>query len=210
MAIPKYNELYRPFLECLQDGQIHTMKEVKETVAAAMSITEEERKEMLPSGKQAMYDNRLGWTRTYLKKAGLINSPTRGVFIITAEGNKLLDENPTVINDAILKRYESFRLFINPNSGEEPIIEVNSSEETPQDMLDNAFQIINSKLADDLVSEIMKQNPAFFESLVVRLLEKMGYGGTLKDAGRVVGQSGDEGIDGIIREDKLGFNLIYI
>jgi len=186
------------------------MKELKECVASAMYITEEDRKELLPSGKQLMYDNRLGWARTYLKKAGLIDSPSRGVFTITEEGKKVLAENPPAIDDVLLMRYESFRLFKYPNSVEGTGTEAGTDDETPQDILDNAFQIIHSKLADDLMSEITKQTPAFFETLVVRLLEKMGYGGTLTDAGIVVGQSGDEGIDGIIREDKLGFNLIYI
>lgn len=210
MAIPKYHELFRPFLDCLSDGQSHTMKEVKDRVAAAMSITDEDRKELLPSGKQAIYDNRLGWTRTYLKKAGLIDSPSRALFVLTDEGKKVLSENPAVINDAFLKRYESFRKFINPDSGDEPDVNGGGSEETPQEKLDNAFKLIHSKLADDLMSEMMKQSPAFFEELVVKLLESMGYGGTVKEAGTVIGKSGDEGIDGIIREDKLGFNLIYI
>lgn len=210
MAIPKHNEMYRPFLDCLKDGQTHKIKEVKEVVAVAMSVTEEERKELLPSGKQAMFDNRIGWTRTYLKKAGLIDSPSRGVFVITAEGSKLLAENPATINDSILMRYEGFRLFKNPNANGKDIPAPDLPDDTPQDLIDNAFKMINTSLADELLSEIMKQPSLFFEVLVVKLLEKMGYGGSLKDAGTVVGQSGDEGIDGIIREDKLGFNLIYI
>jgi len=210
MAIPRYYEMYRNFLECLKDRRPHKSKEVREAVAAAMSVTEEEQKRLLPSGKQAIYDNRFGWTRTYLKKAGLLESPSRGVFVITTEGSKLLAENPAVINDDLLMRYESFRLFKNPsaNGNDRPVTD--STEDTPQDQIDNAFKLINTNLSDELLSEIMKQQPSFFEALVVKLLEKMGYGGSLKDAGTVVGQSGDEGIDGIIREDKLGFDLIYI
>jgi len=202
--------MYRNFLECLKDRRPHKSKEVREAVAAAMSVTEEEQKRLLPSGKQAIYDNRFGWTRTYLKKAGLLESPSRGVFVITTEGSKLLAENPAVINDDLLMRYESFRLFKNPsaNGNDRPVTD--STEDTPQDQIDNAFKLINTNLSDELLSEIMKQQPSFFEALVVKLLEKMGYGGSLKDAGTVVGQSGDEGIDGIIREDKLGFDLIYI
>ncbi len=175
-----------------------------------MSVTEEEQKRLLPSGKQAIFVNRFGWTRTYLKKAGLLESPSRGVFVITADGSKLLAENPAVINDDLLMRYESFRLFKSPNANGNDSPVADSTEDTPQDQIDNAFKMINTNLADELLSEIMKQQPSFFEALVVKLLEKMGYGGSLKDAGTVVGQSGDEGIDGIIREDKLGFNLIYI
>lgn len=210
MAVPKYHEMYRPFLEFLKDGQSHKIKEVKEVVAVAMLITEEDRQELLQSGKQAIFDNRIGWTRTYLKKAGLIDSPSRGVFVITAEGSKLLAEKPPTLNDDLLMRYESFRLFKSPNANGQSIPMADSSEDTPQDVLDSAFKLIKASLADELLSEIMKQTPSFFEALVVKLLEKMGYGGSLKGAGNVVGQSGDEGIDGIIREDKLGFNLIYI
>ncbi|OPY58490.1 MAG: Mrr restriction system protein [Pelotomaculum sp. PtaU1.Bin035] len=210
MTIPKYHEMYRPFLECLKDGQPHKNKEVKEKVAAYMGITEEDRKELLPSGRQAIFVNRIGWTRTYLKKAGLIDSPSRGVFVITSEGSKLLAENPDVIDDRFLMRYEAFRMFARPYSNEKDMPTVNPSEDTPQDVLDNAFNMINASLADDLLSEIMKQPPSFFEVLVVKLLEKMGYGGSLKDSSDVVGKSGDEGIDGIVREDKLGFSLIYI
>lgn len=210
MAIPKYNEMYRLFLDCLKDGQPHKSQEIKKVIAAAMSVTEEEQKKLLPSGKQAIFDNRIGWTSTYLKKAGLIDSPSRGVFVITTEGSKLLAENPAVINNNLLMRYESFRLFKNPNANGNDIPVADNTEDTPQDLLDNAFKMINTNLADELLAEIMKQQSSFFEALVVKLLEKMGYGGSLKDAGTVVGQSGDEGIDGIIREDKLGFNLIYI
>lgn len=210
MAIPKYHEMYRPFLDSLKDGQLHKFKEVKEYVAAVMDVSEEELKELLPSGKQPMFYNRIGWTRTYLKKAGLINSPSRGVFIITAEGSKLLEENPSIINDDFLMRYEDFRLFKQPNEKGGNNKPIPSIEETPQEVLDNAYKMINGNLIEELLAEIMKQSPSFFESLVVKLLEKMGYGGSIEGAGNVVGKSGDEGIDGIIREDKLGFSLIYI
>ena len=213
MPIPKYDEMYRAFLNCLADGQLHRSKEVKDTVADAFSISEKERVELLPSGKQQLFDNRIGWTRTYLKKAGLVQSPSRGVYMITPAGRQVLDENPPQIDNLYLQRFESFRKFISPNNNEEnphstPVAKVSSK--TPQDILDEAFQQINTTLADDLLSEIMKQPPAFFEHLVVKLLTQMGYGGSVDNAGTVIGQSGDEGIDGIIREDKLGFSLIYI
>ncbi|HBI57128.1 MAG TPA: restriction endonuclease, partial [Firmicutes bacterium] len=210
MLVPKYHEMYRPFLESLHDEKLHTIKEIKEVVAVAMSIDAEARKEMLPSGKQRVFDNRIGWTRTYLKKAGLIDSPSRGVFSITSEGIRLLQENPVIINDELLMRYESFRLFKTPYVERREDTITNQMEDTPQDILDDAYKAINASLADEILTEIMKQSPSFFEELVVTLLEKMGYGGSLKGAGEVVGKSGDEGIDGVIREDKLGFSLIYI
>ena len=172
-----------------------------------------EREERLPSGRQAIFDNRITWTRTYLKKAGLIESPTRGTYQLTAIGKKVLEENPKVIDNHYLNQFDSFREFIrfeseNVNPAKSTI--VTNIGQSPQDILDAAYQQINIALADDILSELLEQTPAFFEHLVVRLLERMGYGGTLADAGVVVGQTGDEGIDGIVREDKLGFDMIYI
>lgn len=212
MSIPKYDEMYRAFLNCLADGQAHKSKEVKDLVASVFSISEKERAEMLPSGKQQLFDNRIGWTRTYLKKAGLIQSPSRGVYIITPTGQQVLAENPPQIDNVYLQRFESFRQFISPNPDESatPSHETVVSSKTPQDILDEAFQQINATLAEDLLAEVMKQPPSFFEHLVVKLLTQMGYGGSVENAGAVIGQTGDEGIDGIIREDKLGFSLIFI
>lgn len=212
MAIPKYDEMYRAFLDCLADGQTHKSKEVKNAVADAFSVSEEERAQLLPSGRQAIFDNRIGWTRTYLKKAGLVQSPSRGIYTITAAGRQVLHENPKEIDNMYLQRFESFRRFVSRSNAEAdaPMSVAKPSGKTPQDILEEAFQQINATLADDLLNEVMKQPPAFFEHLVVKLLTQMGYGGSIEDAGAVTGQTGDEGIDGIIREDKLGFSLIYI
>ena len=118
MPIPKYDEMYRAFLNCLADGQLHRSKEVKDTVAGAFSISEKERVELLPSGKQQLFDNRIGWTRTYLKKAGLVQSPSRGVYMITPAGRQVLNENPPQIDNLYLQRFESFRQFISPNNSD--------------------------------------------------------------------------------------------
>lgn len=209
MPVPKYYEMYRPFLDSLKDRKEHTLKDVKEYVSKVILLSSDDLKELLPSGN-VLYDNRIGWTRTFLKKAGLIESPKRGVFLLTKEGVDLLIENPAVINDNFLRRYESFELFYNSDNSQTKTSSINSTEDTPQDELDKAFKKISAALEDELLSEIMKQTPIFFEYLVVKLLEKMGYGGSLGNAGTVTKQSGDEGIDGIIREDKLGFNKIYI
>lgn len=212
MSIPKYDEMYRAFLDCLADGQAHKSKEVKDAVAKVFSISEKERAELLPSGRQQLFDNRIGWTRTYLKKAGLVQSPSRGAYIITPTGKQVLLENPAQIDNLYLQRFESFRQFISPDFDGTAIPSHATvvSSKTPQDILDEAFQQINTTLADDLLTEVMKQPPSFFEHLVVKLLTQMGYGGSIENAGAVIGQTGDEGIDGIIREDKLGFSLIYI
>lgn len=212
MSIPKYDEMYRAFLNCLADGQAHKSKEVKDIVASVFAVSEKEREEMLPSGKQPLFDNRIGWTRTYLKKAGLVQSPSRGVYIITPAGKQVLAENPPHIDNLYLQRFESFRMFVSPNSDEiaAPSHVTTVSSQTPQDILDDAFKQINATLVDDILAEVMKQPPSFFEHLVVKLLTQMGYGGSIENAGSVIGKTGDEGIDGIIREDKLGFSLIYI
>ncbi len=210
MAIPKYYEMYKPFLLCLKEGLPTPTKDVREYIANEMGVSSEERKELLPSGKKAIFDNRVGWARTYLDKAGLIMSKSRGVYQITNEGRYVLLDNPDIINDEYLNRYPSFQVFKNPESNTDDAPENQLQNDTPQDIIDKAFLQINANLSDQVLSEIMRQTPEFFERLVVSLLEKMGYGGSLKNPGIVTGQTGDEGIDGIIKEDKLGFNLIYI
>ena len=211
MAIPKYDEMYRVFLECLADMQQHKSKELRDIIAARLSVSDAERQERLPSGQQAIFDNRVGWTRTYLKKAGLITSPQRGIYQLTQQGKQVLDSNPDVIDNSFLEQFESFRQFMHAEPKSTKHIATDSQVgQSPQDTFDLAYQKINHALADDLLTEIMKQSPVFFEKMVVQLLENMGYGGSVENAGLVVGQTGDEGIDGIIREDKLGFSLIYI
>ena len=212
MPIPKYSEMYIPFLEFLGDGQNHTVAEVINHLAQKMGVTEEERKEMLPSGVATKFGSRVGWTRTYLGKAGLLETVKRGVLKISPEGKRVLGSNPAKIDDEYLMQYEGFRDFKTPASSKAITSSAASdtTDITPQDELEDAFQKINSALVSDVLDEIVAQTPSFFENLVVQLLVKMGYGGSLADAGRILGKTGDEGIDGVIREDKLGFDLIYI
>lgn len=211
MAIPKYDEMYLVFLECLADMQQHRSKEVRDTIAARLSVSDAERRELLPSGRQAIFDNRVAWTRTYLKKAGLLTSPSRGVYQLTEQGRQVLASHPDVIDNSFLAQFESFRQFLHAEPAPTKHIKADGQDgQTPQDAFDLAYQKINHALADALLSEIMKQTAGFFEKMVVQLLEHMGYGGSVENAGLVVGQTSDEGIDGIIREDKLGFSLIYI
>lgn len=208
MPVPKYHELYAPFLKTLKDGSIHTMKEIKQSVADQMHLTDVDLAERLPSGKQAVFDNRIGWTRTYLKKAGLIESPARAQFILTEEGKKALPD-ADIIDDKYLRKYASFRAFQNLDSAEEEPT-VDTAEKSPEEVLEYAYAELNASLADDLMSEIMKLEPTDFEKLVVRLLLAMGYGSGIDDAGFVTQASNDGGIDGIIKEDQLGFSSIYI
>jgi restriction system protein len=209
MSIPKHNEMYLPFLEFLGDGQTHPIAEIIKHLAQKMGVTEEDRKVMLPSGVTTKFGSRVGWTRTYLGKAGLIETVKRGVLVISVDGKRVLASKPTNIDDDYLMQYEGFREFKTP-ANIDAVISPASLDVTPQDELEDAFQKINNALVSDLLSEIMRQTPEFFEKLVVKLLVKMGYGGSMPDAGEILGKTGDEGIDGVVREDKLGFSLIYI
>ena len=209
MPIPKHNEMYLPFLRFLSDGLTHPIAEIVQHLAQQMEVTDEERREMLPSGVTTRFGSRVGWTRTYLGKAGLLGTVKRGVLVISPEGKRVLDKYPEKIDDEFLMQYEEFREFKAPVS-DNAAISPEASSATPQDELEDAFQKINRALVSEILSEIMQQTPDFFEKLVVRLLVKMGYGGSVPGAGKTLGKAGDEGIDGVVREDKLGFNLIYI
>lgn len=211
MPVPKYNEMYRELLMCLSDGREHKSNELKDSVAKLLNLTESDRAELLPSG-QSVYDNRIAWAKTYLKKAGLLENAKRGVYIITNAGRTALSENPNGIDNAYLQKFESFREFASHNSDAEENTKESKaiSDKTPQDIIGEAFNQINDALIDDVLTNIKEQSPAFFERLVVKLLIRMGYGAVGDGSGLVVGKTGDEGIDGIIQEDKLGFDHIYI
>ena len=207
MAIPKYYELYAPFLKTLADGGIHSMKEIKQLVVKQLQLSDADLAELLPSGKQTVFDNRIGWARTYLKKAGLVDSPSRAQFALSEEGKNALPD-VDIIDDNYLCKYASFRVFRKMETEEETVVE--SAQKSPEEVLEDAFAELNASLADDLMSEIMKLEPTDFERLVVRLLLAMGYGSGIDDAGFVTQASNDGGIDGIIKEDQLGFSSIYI
>lgn len=215
MSVPKYNEMYTPFIKALADGKTHSIKEIRQYVAEQLNLTEKDLTEMLPSGKQGLFANRIGWTRTYLKKAGLITNPVRGQHILTEEGKKALPDADRIDNNYLLK-YPSFQLFMNKEDnldGECHISESTVSEEhdkSPEEVLEDAYAELNTSLATDLMSEIMKLEPTDFEKLVIKLLLAMGYGSGIDDAGFVTQASNDGGIDGIIKEDQLGFSSIYI
>lgn len=210
MSIPKYYEMHKPFLEYLKDGQAHTLKELKGWVADYFHLSEIDLTELLPSGRQTVFSNRIGWARTYLKKAGLIDSPARATFIITSEGQKVLAENPDIIDVDYLMKYESFREFQNLSTTNDPMqAPQERTTGTPDDTFEDSFRKINDSLADEIIAEIIKLSPTAFEQMVIDLLSKMGYG-AFENAGKTTNTTGDEGIDGIIMEDKLGFSLIYI
>lgn len=189
------------------------MRDVTDRLAEQLGVTEEERKELLPSGAAPVFYNRTAWAKTYLKKAGLIDSPKQGIVVISKRGLEVLGKNPTKIDVKFLKQFSEF-LDFQTTKGENETVDIGKTEdnsnETPEEALETAYQKIRKSLAQDLLNKVITLSPAFFERLVVELLVKMGYGGSIKDAGRAIGKSGDEGIDGTIKEDKLGLDIIYI
>lgn len=212
MAIPKYNELYRLVLLSLQDGGMHSMKEVRDFIISTLHLTEQDLAETLPSNpKSSVFSGRVGWAKTYLLKAQMIDSPQRGHIFITPSGKALLESGISITNTVLAQKCPEFLDFYRrKNSGSDSITlapdEVQAeAPETPQETFDRVYAIINEQLADDLLTEVLNQTPAFFEQLVVDLMKAMNYG-----EGFVTKYSGDDGIDGIIHEDQLGFNLIYI
>ena len=216
MAVPKYNEFFSPVWRALEDGQIKRALEIRKYALNYLNVSEEDRKQMLPSNTQRLVDNRATWAITYLCKANLIERVAKGKYKITNTGIQVLHEKKDHVELKDLYQFDSFRQFINTDTLSEekkdlsqPSVLEDLQEGTPQDNLNASMEQINKELSANLLSEIMERSPAFFEKMVVQLLLKMGYGSALED-GFVTGCSGDEGIDGIIREDKLGFSSIYI
>lgn len=202
-----------PLLKIVSDGKEYHNRELIELLAVQFNLTEDERKEMLASGTQPIFDNRVGWAKTYLKKAGLLDSPKRAIFVISDLGRKTLSEKPEAIDANYLKKFDSFLDFQNLSRvGNDNDSTINKSIEeiTPEENLENSYQRLRISLAAELLNKVLELSPSFFERLVVELLVKMGYGGSIKDAGRAIGKSGDEGIDGTIYEDKLGLDIIYV
>jgi restriction system protein len=211
--IPDYQTLMLPLLKSVSDSHEHKYRDIIETLACEFQVSDDERKELLASGNQAVFDNRVGWAKTYLKKAGLLDSPKRATFVISELGKQTLLKNPDRIDAKYLKQFPGFIEFQNASRNDETdeqIVETEIQEQTPEENLDKAYQRIRKSLASELLNRVIELSPAFFERLVVELLVKMGYGGSIKDAGKAMGKSGDEGIDGTIKEDKLGLDIIYI
>jgi restriction system protein len=205
-----------PVLRLAADRAEHRFRDVVDRLAAEFGITENERAELLPSGTAPLFDNRVGWARTYLKQAGLLESPKRGFMRITERGLAALSKSPARIDIAYLDQFPEFRMF--RNRRRETVGEVTAevgpqvveSQLTPEDALAAAYGKLRAGLEEELLDQVRSVSPAFFERLVIDLLVAMGYGGTRQDAGRAIGRSGDGGIDGIIKEDRLGLDVIYV
>lgn len=212
MAIPDFQTIMLPLLQLSSDSNIHYIHDAVNQLADEFELSEEERTKLLPSGQQPIFYNRVGWARTYLKKAGLLEDPKRGYFQITSRGKEVLDDNPSRIDMKFLRKfpeYIEFRETVRETTDEE-VQEEDLEGLTPEEALENAYQRIHRDLSEELLTYVLGSTPGFFEKLVVELLVKMGYGGSQREAARAVGQSGDEGIDGIIDEDRLGLDTIYV
>lgn len=217
MAVPDYQSLMLPLLRFAgrKNGESSTSEAV-EVLAKELNLSDEDIKEKLPSGIQSTFVNRVGWASTYMKKAGLLEATRRGYFRITSRGQELLKKQPKSVNVKLLKQYPEFLEFQKlkgTRSGQEAgsnAEQPDLSKATPSEALEAAYENLRDELADDLLAKLKKATPAFFERAVVELLVKMGYGGSRADAGKAIGKSGDGGIDGIIKEDKLGLDVVYI
>jgi restriction system protein len=203
-----------PLLRLAGDGSEHSFREAVERLADEFNLTSDERAELLPSGTAHVFGSRVGWARTYLKQAGVLGAPRRGVLRITAEGSALLETQPQRIDNALLNQYEPFRAFRargrETTDDARPTLIEPPSEQTPEDAMAAAYKRVRRNLEAELLEQLKAASPAFFERLVVDLIVSMGYGGSRQDAGRAIGRSGDGGIDGIIKEDRLGLDVIYL
>ncbi|PXX12645.1 restriction system protein [Nitrosomonas ureae] len=213
MPIPDFQSIMLPLLCLANDEEIWTLGDARKSLAAVFELSNEELGELLPSGRQRRFDNRVAWAKVYLEQAGLLVSPKRGRYQITPEGMAFLATNPNKITIAALNQFEKFRTFrlsAKTNKNGQEVIFSPEPTETPEELLEQSYQRINEELAGSLLEQVKQCSPTFFENLVVELLLKMGYGRNRVEAGKAIGRSGDEGIDGIISEDRLGLEAIYI
>lgn len=212
MPIPDFQTLMLPVLELAADGQEHSIREARERLAEKFTLTQAERAQLLPSGRQPLFDNRVAWAKSYLYQAGLLTAPRRAHFQISERGREVLREAPGRITIGYLERFPEFLEFRTkrgqPPGAPEPT--PGPEGETPEESLEAAYQRLRGALASELLSRVKGSSPQFFEQLVVEVLLRMGYGGSRKEAGEAIGRSGDEGIDGIINEDRLGLDVIYL
>jgi len=213
MPVPDYQTLMLPLLETMADGRDWSVRDLRDTIAAKLSLSEDDLRETISSG-QRRFDNRLGWARTYLSQAGLLASPGRGRWRITPLGEAVLREQPQSIDANYLRKFPAFREFLKRHGGDETglvgELVPHEGEKTPEEVLDETYRALRQSLADELLQRVQQCSPSFFERLVIDLLLAMGYGGSRTDAAKSVGRTGDGGVDGIISEDRLGLELLYV
>jgi restriction system protein len=212
MAVPDFQSMMLPMLTFLSDGQEHVAREVEDNLVVQMGLTEDDRNEMLPSGRSRRLRNRIAWAKAHLKAAGLLANTRHGHFRISALGLDVLKTNPSRITLKFLDQFPGHTEFHSRSNrtDEYAVTEAENPSRTPTEILEGSYQELRITLAHELLEKVKSCSPRFFENLVVELLVAMGYGGSRHDAGQAVGQSGDGGIDGIIKEDKLGLEAVYI
>lgn len=208
MPVPDFQSFFNPLLEFAADGKEHSIQEARKAIVARMALPEEDLKELLPSGIQTKFENRVAWAKSYFVQARVLEALRRGYFKITERGVELHRRKLKRIDVKVLNEYPEFVEFNKPKGPkeEEPPIQ----GETPEESLQRAYESIRSDLAGQIVEKIKSNTPGFFEKLVVDLMVAMGYGGSRADAGKSIGGSGDEGVDGIIKEDRLGLDVVYL
>lgn len=214
MAIPDFQSIMLPFLQVLADGEERSMKEMVESLAKHFSLTESELEEMLPSGQQSIFNNRVAWAKTYLKGAGLVDNPTRGRVRISSSGTDVISSRPKTIDVPFLRQFESFQAFAGQRTGGSDQGEAvntitDTANVTPLELFETSYKQMQAALAEELLSRLLVCPPQLFERIVVRLLRAMGYGGQFGE-GKVTSYSQDGGIDGVIYEDKLGLDVVCI
>lgn len=211
MAIPKFDNFMLPVLECLADGEEHTLTEIGDFCTIKMALTDEDKAAKLEKSGQSIVYNRLSWAKTYLKKASLVENKSRGLIRITELGKTVLAQNPTKIDVKFLNQFKGFKDFhaIKPKGGDPEKVNLDS-DLSPQEQIEKAIAQLSDSLADDLLEEVMKLTPTNFEHLVARLLMRMGYGELKNNKDAVTQPSNDGGIDGIVKADKLGFDFVVI
>jgi restriction system protein len=212
VPIPDFQTIMLPLLEMFKDGEAKTTTQMYAELADRFGLTELERAERLPSGHQTRFHNRVGWARTHLKKAGLLERIGSGLYRIAPRGKEVLASGPSKIDVHFLDQFEEHLEFRKTKKPKLEALETEPehSDQTPKEILERAYQTLRGALGDEILEKVRQAPPIFFEELVVELLLKMGYGGSRKDAGSAIGRVGDGGIDGIIKEDKLGLDVIYI
>jgi len=211
MAVPDFQSFMLPLLKTVSDGKEYSLGEVVDTLANQFGLTDEDKRELLPSGRKTRLDDRVGWAQTYLRKAGLFERTGRGRFRITERGHHVLGSTPATINTRFLRQFPEFVEFQSlSRQSNRPEQESEEASQTPEETLESSYQSLRCNLAQELLERVKNCSPRFFENLVVDLLVSMGYGGSKNDAGQAVGQSGDGGVDGIIKEDKLGLDVVYL
>tara|TARA_R110000868_G_scaffold363678_1_gene626015 strand:+ start:17163 stop:18077 length:915 start_codon:yes stop_codon:yes gene_type:complete len=214
--IPDYQTIMLPLLNVMSDNKTHRLRDLVEMLATYFNLTEMERNELLPSGTQAIFDNRVGWAKFYLEKANLLKTEKRGCYSITETGKNFIESKPQTLRTKDLEKFSAYREFKQsiPQKNEADTAQFENQEtlenRTPEEALEYTYQKLKNDLSRELLETIKSCSPAFFEKMVVDMLTKMGYGGSRKDAGQALGKTGDGGIDGIIKEDKLGLDTIYI